>query len=355
MRFFFFSLLLLLPFLASADPCAELRNVTVHNISVSYSSTNGTEIKGNFRGLSPATFRVQYRNLTDRGRWKTATNPSIQSNAGWYIRNLQPAKEYKVRIFAPYYDEWCQVGMHHIWTYVNTADFNLNGQNAGTLSICGNDPITMNAAASKYEDSYGIAIREIDQSGRGIGNELLREFRGSAPNGIDIRQFTRRNQFSLIGGKRYYVKLFTKPNWQEKIIFLEMKQASISLQPRVNKVPNTTDQYYSCVPNGTPRLMVDTRASSCDVRYMVKIVEMNGNQEVASTMFNKWIEPFTPLPDQLDLATIYRSQQGLGFQTGKKYKVIIAVGFPWAAQHFYVQFYRLRDCPAYQQQRRIGL
>ncbi len=345
MRFILF-IFLLTSFSLFADDCYELRNVTVNNIKVSYSSNNGTEIQGNFVGLSPATFKVVYRNLTDNGRWQSATNSTYGSDARWYIQGLQPAKEYKVRISAPYHDRWCEVAMHHIWTYLNTTDFTLNGHSSGTVSVCGDAPITVNAAACQYEDAYGIAIWEMNQSNQRVGNELLREFQGTAPNGIDLPRFASQHQFPLIGGKRYAVKVFTKPNWKEKVVVLNMTAASISIKPLASAVPNKPKEYNRCVLRGAPTLTVDTRASSCDTRYKVTIVEMNNGQEVASTRFDKWIQPFTSLPDRLDVAALYRSQPGLGFQAGKRYKVILAVGFPWAADHFYVNFLTPRQCTA---------
>jgi hypothetical protein len=117
--------------------------------------------------------------------------------------------------------------MYHLWTYLNTADFNLNGQNSGTLTICGNDPIIMNAAASRHEDSYGIAIWEVNAQNQGVGSEKIVEYSCPAPNGINIRSLAASKGILLGGGKRYYVKLFTKPNWQEKIMFVELKQASL--------------------------------------------------------------------------------------------------------------------------------
>ena len=97
-----------------------------------------------------------------------------------------------------------------------------------------------------------------------------------------------------------------------------------------------------------------TRAGSCDSRYLVSVVEVANGQELAATRFEQWIQPFTPLPDDLDVATLYRNA-GFGFAVGKRYKVTVAVGFPWAADHFYVTFKRPQDCRAVQRDvQRVG-
>ncbi|MEM6769327.1 MAG: hypothetical protein AAF597_01985 [Bacteroidota bacterium] len=324
--------------------CGPLAGVNAADIQVTYSSSTGISIGGTFGSLQPATFRVEYRNLTDNGPWQNRTN-STRNNGRWFADRLEQSKEYKVRIFAPYKGRWCEIDMHHIWTHLNTADFTLNGQSSGTVSVCGNDPITMNAAASRYETHYGIAIREIDASGRGVGPEMMYERSGQAPNGINIRSIASSKNFSLIGGKRYYVKLFTRPNWQEKIIILDMNPASLAIRPLANPVAGSNEEFTSCVLRGPAQLSVDASGSTCDTRYMVHIVEMANGQELEATRFNQWITPFTPLPDRLDVAAIYRNA-GFNFVAGKRYKVIIAVGFPWAADHFYVKFLTPRQCTA---------
>ncbi|MFT6000581.1 MAG: hypothetical protein ACI81P_003044 [Neolewinella sp.] len=86
MRYF---LILFLSFsLASlaAQPCHS--NVDVTNIKVSYSANNGTSIEGTFVNLSPNVFKAEYKNLTDRGRWKTTTNYTYGIDRRWFIHGL---------------------------------------------------------------------------------------------------------------------------------------------------------------------------------------------------------------------------------------------------------------------------
>lgn len=326
----------------SATPAPVFKTATFTGTPIALCPGTGSGVSSHsIRGKmnTGSSYKVEYRNITDRKSWQTRRG-TLNNHLEWTIERLDPGKEYQINIYYFMGTRAVRYGTYKVWSVCNTADFNINGNSSGPVSICGDEPIIVNAAASKEEHSYGIAVREIDQFGRGIGNELLREFQGQAPNGIDLRQFTN-NSLHMIGGKRYYVKVFTKPSWQEKVIIVDMKAASLSIKPLATLVSDKN--YQQCVLRGAPQLTIDAAASSCDTRYNLNIVEVVNGQEIETTRFAEWITPFTSLPDRLNVAAMYQNA-GYNFQSGKHYKVTVAVGFPWAADHFYIKFLNARDC-----------
>lgn len=312
----------------------------------------GTISPDNCGGRRINKIKVKYRNVTDNKSWNTRT---YDYNGNWYVEVLDPNKEYSIEVYYKFGAFYEFAGQVSAWAGCNTTSFTLNGSNSNTIDICGNESIIMDGSASRDEVGYSIALREVNASGQGIGNEMFKDFSGIVPNNLDIRSIARANNFALEGGKKYYAKLVTKPVWREKVVILDFLPATVNFKPNgATLETGSSDRYSKCVEfNNSFSLQLNTEGSTCETQYFVEIYEVDASfNSIPSTVFSGWITPLSALPNRLDIKSLYY-KFGHSFQLNKYYKIVVAVGMPWDAQAIYVKFLPFGNCLQQQQRPKL--
>lgn len=183
---------------------------------------SGTIAQGDCSTQTILKVKVRYRNLTDNKSWNTR---EYDYNGNWYVQRLDPDKEYEIQVSVKFSRSglFRAAGTVRAWSSCNRTRMTVNGASSGQIDVCGNNAIIMDGSASTDETGYIIAIREINAAGSAFGPELLRHFSGRVPARIDIRAFAASQGFALAIGKRYYVKLVTKPIWREEAVWINLK------------------------------------------------------------------------------------------------------------------------------------
>lgn len=306
-------------------------------------SIQGTIYPEECGGTTIKKFKVRYRNITDNKSWNSSTH---DYKGIWYVQGLTPNKQYEIKVFYKFgTDIFRFAGQVTAWSGCNTTHFTLNGSQAKTIDICGNERITMDGSASKDEVGYSIALRELNANNQAIGREMFKSFNGAVPNNINIRSVAQSNNFVLEGGKKYYLKLVTKPVWREKVIYLNFLPAKVNFEPNATREQGFSDRYTRCVDrNNNFNLQLKTTSSTCETQYFVEISEVDASfNNIPSTTYSGWITPLRELPDVLDIKSIYYNN-GHSFQLNKYYRVKVAVGMPWHEKTIFVKFTPANVC-----------
>jgi len=199
-----------------------------HYISGTFSSgdcTDNSRIK---------KVRVRYRNLTDGKSMQTRT---YDFNGNWYVQNLDPDKRYEIHVEVKFSltGFFRAAGRVTEWSSCNQTQMTLNNVASGEITVCGANQIILDGSGSTDETGYVIVIRELNSSNQLIGPELIRHFSGSAPSRFDVRAYAASQGFPLQFGKRYAVKLVTKPIWREKSVWVSLKTMRQCAQQPVNE------------------------------------------------------------------------------------------------------------------------
>jgi hypothetical protein len=205
--------------------CGGNNQYSGHYIAGTFSSgscTNNSNIK---------KVRVRYRNLTDNKSMQTRT---YDFNGNWYVQNLDPDKRYEIHVEVKFsvLGVFRAAGRVTEWSSCNQTQMTLNNVASGEITVCGANQIILDGSGSTDETGYVIAIRELNSSNQLIGPEFIRHFNGNAPSRFDVRAYAASQGFPLQFGKRYAVKLVTKPIWREKTVWINLKtMRQCALQP----------------------------------------------------------------------------------------------------------------------------
>jgi hypothetical protein len=187
-----------------------------------------------------------------------------------------------------------------------TPNFNINGSTADVIEVNASS-ITVNAAATTCESKYYIGVAESDRWWhRTYDYEWGRWFTGTAPNGINLQQYSTtysyppyftgdasRQGSPLIGGKldngndRYYrVGIATgEPTWVSKTLLIKVNgnQKSTSGTDNIEVIKTIEqsldkEQLFSFKPYPNPttdRVMLDVLCRE-DVKATIRLFNLSG-------------------------------------------------------------------------------
>ncbi len=224
-----------------------------------------------------------------------------------------------------------------------TAKLKINGKEGNSLTICPHDPIVVDGSSSLCTSAYFLSVQLSDVNWNRFGGEATRwlsssDYKTYGPiSSFNAKAFAERQFFRFVGGQYYRVKLAVVSPWNETTTLVRIAEPSVSA--KLLNVHSSRSQFSSatglmadiqqvCVSKTT--LILDGASSSCEDRYFIEAMELDGNslKEVPSSSFGTWITPLTQAPANINLNAVYASG-GRYFEFGKVYRIKLAVGLPW--------------------------
>ncbi len=168
--------------------------------------------------------KVRYRNITDNKSWNTRTY-DYQGN--WYVQMLDPNKEYVIEVSVKFSRTgvFRSAGTVRAWAGCNETRMTVNGISSGDFTSNELSRVTMDGSASTDENGYSIYITQVNGANRPVGREVAYHRNGQVPTAIDVKAVSAQQGLPFGFGKRYRIKLVTKPVWREKSVFLNYKSA----------------------------------------------------------------------------------------------------------------------------------
>lgn len=346
-------------FLANIEECQTIESVFWNcdpDCQTGYQNLECGEIKVNWVNCIGSSYRVRifYRDA-GQGSWKRQTFNSTYGGSytipdvvpgNWYQYQIQEKKKWACswKSITPVVTVASRV-------CGNTSEFRINNSSANPIEICGFENVFFDGSMSLNTGSYTLCLQETDQNYIAFGPKNCQSYIGTPSSNIDLQGLG----WHLIGGKFYEVQLTTydqtgnNPVSSSKIIKMKLAKASINPVDNsggiipclaVSQTSSVREYQFSCDPSDIGFTSIGTR---CDQGYYVEVAEVipnisGGYNNVNGTVFSDWVDLNNPVPTSIDMESIYTNNFYPAFQSGKSYRIKLAVRFPWDSDEFIIHF-----------------